>query len=113
MQCLKFRAYLKDEDRWADSVTIYGDGSIDIEIDGMNVSMEGHLKTLAVEQFTGMYDQHEREIYVGDFYRHPDCGTVVICSLPHVGMLIDQGVRFRYGEVVGNIHLNPNLVNHA
>ena len=84
-----------------------------------------------VMQYTGMNDKHNTEIFEGDLVKVLSGGSnhwvnqkfrVYYCddvakfritndkSYPHD---IDDGMGYKYFEVIGNIYANPELINKA
>lgn len=60
MNVFKFKAWLKEENCWADSVTVYGDGSYSCELGDVGGEFSSE-----VVQYTNMNDKDGAEIYAG------------------------------------------------
>jgi len=89
----------------------------DVHANGPYFSFSVYLKDkdMIVEQFTGLHDKNGREIYEGDILRW----NGMICPIT---VETFHGMRFMWGldclcqayaitgEVIGNVHENPELL---
>lgn len=76
---------------------------------------------LEVMQFTGLMDKHKKEIYEGDVLKlwddtHKEFYNVAV-EWDHGGFRISGSLHYtpifpysEYGEIIGNIHKNPDLL---
>lgn len=96
---------------------------------GMEVDFTGSLcvfmgnNECPIMQFTGLLDKNGKEIYEGDFVMFGTTRLEVIWDENRVGFAtLDinrkdmggmQNKKGRFGEIIGNIYENPNLINHA
>lgn len=104
MREIKFRAWNKETEcffKWDLSFAFGGTGKV-----------WGN-----VEQFTGIYDEHGKEIYEGDIVLYYDLFFTIIFDY---GMFYGNGKHddikldscdYNKIEIVGNIHQNPELLN--
>ncbi len=135
MRTIKFRGRKINSGQW-----LYGDlmhdnvgGSYIYPIDAENLYKENAVIPDTVAQFTGLFDKNGKEIYEGDIMQipptecnneitgvvefHSDRGSYLVRSfLSGTCYSLDFAVRERMvgekrGEVVGNIHDNPELLN--
>lgn len=75
----------------------------------------------SVMQFTNMHDKNDHPIFEGDIMQHGDKRHLVewgdncyILKKISIGLTTDGvGHNFDDGEVIGNIHEHPDLLNHA
>lgn len=121
---IKFRAW----DIGSRSKMIYRDYNVWIDLDGVtfespiqmnytpNIEIQKS-KNIILEQFTGLLDKNGKEIYEGDIMRVAgsnwtlEHNTQVIFS---EGRFITDFFNYEIdcrAEVIGNIHLNPELLN--
>ena len=85
---------------------------------GFHDSIGGDVDLEKAEQFTGLHDATGKEIYEGDIYYHISTGNKgVVCF--DEGRFFADGkniscflslVNINDGEVIGNIHENPELI---
>lgn len=73
--------------------------------------------TCILMQFTGLKDKNEKDIYVGDIMKDTETGLVgavdfelngYYCNADEIGDLAKWSIR--WGEIIGNIHENPELL---
>ena len=120
MRDLKFRAWDKKYCEW------FGDSSDDcLTYVGFHIFGEcltfcppsvSHLKHLIVEQYTGLKDKNDVEIYEGDIISNGHINLEVkyktvnaffwAVSKTHSVL----GHKFKLFEIIGNIHENPELI---
>lgn len=79
------------------------DGSVEFEQLNREMS-EGY-----IEQYTGLKDRNGKEIYEGDIVYLAGQGNVVM-EFPFFD-LYDAAAENDIGEIVGNIHENPELLD--
>lgn len=111
MRELKFRAYDSATGKVSEPFDVkesWGDYLIDFE----DYSTDGALDSIIWEQFTGLLDRNGKEIYEGDIVKTCSIGTWAVegrrgCFF--VGKYALYGYN-DYGEVIGNIHENPELL---
>lgn len=128
MRELKFRAWSEEHGRYCDFVTLDRDGQwlgwLEIWIE----NRKSFLTTtdIIIEQYTGLKDKNDNEIYEGDLV---SCGTIEGNPVGLVGFSTEFGCwevldpNHAFGgenftehycnemEVVGNIHENSELLN--
>lgn len=128
MREIKFRAWDKNEKDFVE-ITSFGfdEGlwyvqAIDEKENNIDPPYFDFEDELEVMQYTGLKDKNGREIYEGDIVSYPGIGRsedqepdlLVVKWLENDGCFIFGGVRtdyaIRYGEVVGNIYENPELI---
>jgi len=123
MRAIKFRAWEKDAE-------VKGGGTMwpvrEIDFDRAKAYVGLHeqdFDALALMQFTGLTDKNGREIYEGDIMRSKNSVVQIIWAdkgySDAVGFAATNAKHgnemnihhfVRHGEVIGNIHENPNLV---
>lgn len=140
MRELKFRVWIKDEERYYDesdeeSYTIVPNGNVTYtseayEEDGVfYTDTTNATNNVVVEQYTGLKDKNGKEIYEGDVVHYtekiaPNKSSTyevyydqlhAMYALSPVDGKIDVGEFYGYimrqqYEVIGNIHENPELL---
>jgi uncharacterized phage protein (TIGR01671 family) len=127
MREFKFRIWHKKSKKWVESMALLSEGILcmqngsDIEDDGFNE------KDLIIQQYTGLKDKNDREIYEGDivitlkdnyiarefkgnykigFYNHGFDLTELECGDSYWLNELD-GIKL---EIIGNIYDNPELL---
>lgn len=122
MREIKFRAWNTETNEWEHFFYIENDGSYTVIRSGEPYPADDFL---IVDQFTGLYDKNGKEIYKGDIYN--DCGEIGVIQLSDftVDDVYDCGETnvfgwncsgkpfYDCGEVIGNIHENPELLEAA
>ena len=115
MKEIKYRAWKREDNRWADHNEQLGDVGV-----GASVSSPSILKIETdiydVQMFTGLHDKNGKDIYEGDEYQNPQ-GKVFIIeyetkNAQFVGVHRDSGSIVDLnsddgtlkGEVIGNIY---------
>ncbi len=127
MREIKFRAWHKKEKYYAIvSSLIYQCSGITLE--GGRYGRHSALrKDVVVEQYTGLKDKNKKEIYEGDYKKHPFYGVGVVkfgaflCGNSegnYCGWYVEygNGITFPLSgdmnfEIIGNIHENKELSN--
>ena len=112
---IKFRAWDKENKIMAydNDILIYGVHSLNFAINKWQQDYE-------LMQFTGLMDKDGKEIYEGDFYKNVK-GGIKIIKYENFGFEFDdEGIGFdilhdvkekkAYGEVIGNIYENKELL---
>jgi uncharacterized phage protein (TIGR01671 family) len=103
MREIKFRAWDKKEKRYLSQK----------EVNEFNLFYFFDWDGLDVQQFTGVKDKNEKEIWEGDIIKTPRGKTTIKYSYTYFSPLDDSG---EYGwfaslvEVIGNIYENPELL---
>ena len=121
---IKFRAWNKvtKEKIW-DSVYIDQDGDFfpveSVDYSGDILQQNGYVE---VEQFTGLFDKNDKEIYEGDIYKQSWGTETVIGKIAYGDMarywiILSENIHICEikitGEVIGNIHENPELFRES
>lgn len=122
MREIKFRGKDKENNsQWrCGSLVQYPNGNcviVEFDNDGNELSYEVQPET--VGQYTGLKDDHDKEIYEGDIVSILSWKGVVVYNNKHARFSIRCGRSnidiknfFVYGgKVIGNIHDNKNLIN--
>ena len=109
MRIIKFRAWDNHKGAWCK------DGEILLTLDGDWRSNFGeHEDGIELQQFTGLLDKNEKEIYEGDILsgRNKNDSVIVIfekgCFQMNNGFELKHGIPHR--KVIGNIYENPELL---
>mgnify|MGYP001575772868 CR=1 FL=1 len=103
MRTIKFRAWDKDADYMSFPENIPNGTKSD---NGIYIFM----------QFTGLLDKNGKEIYEGDILKYDGETRVVIYEAPSFELQLKETRAFawdnwaEFGEVIGNIHENPELL---
>ncbi|MFW2822555.1 YopX family protein [Levilactobacillus brevis] len=124
----KFRAWDKKTKEYFHISELWNSGTNPecFNFDGWtdNFGNKGRLKDIVIEQFTGLKDADGKEIYVGDIVHvitedgYERTGKVIFengCYWVDNGM--DKYPVNRIGferytlEVLGNVHVNPNIID--
>ena len=116
MREIKFRAWDSTNNVWADRGPFHVIGEVTL-FDCLKQYQLEHLNELVIEQYTGLHDKNDVEIYEGDILQ--DFGgardSVVFdrggFSLKHESMWLCFAVEDWDGEVIGSIHENPEMVD--
>lgn len=119
MRELKFRAWANGYEKWCHNIEYMGDGLwLGYVDDGI-----GELSTtdIIVEQYTGLKDKSEKEIYEGDIVDYNDdgeCIGFVEYDAPEFCLNADATNWARmflkgapHQRVIGNIHENHELLS--
>lgn len=114
---IKFRAWDNRYKEYIENVLVDGHGKVYFD-DG--VATQDDLE-ISVEQFTGLKDVNDKEIYIGDIvkYRNLDEKYQYLkirwlqqdCMADAGGYRID--IVARRCEVIGNVHANPELLEES
>jgi hypothetical protein len=112
----KYRVWCKKNNEWEkDAVFLAPDGNL------FHITRRGNLMrcregTHVVQFFTGVMDKNGKPIYEGDIYRNP-YGTIGIVEFDTEqavfavkGFVMINKNGAMKGEVIGNIHQNPELL---
>ena len=121
MKEIKFRAWVPEEDGFAYSDACRGYWFIMSKIGGLAFvdRTDRELPTMDWQQFTGIRDKNDKEIYEGDTVTAADSNLSYIGSIIfHRGCFVIYRYKYpRYApldgwdlEVIGNIYENPELI---
>jgi hypothetical protein len=116
----KYRAWIEEKKRYADSCTVFNDGSWMASIG--NVEGFGDKDEDFLEQYISLKDKNSKEIYEGDLIKH-NANTYLIKwnikQLCFICIDIYNKKNYRFGDwllrvvkyikIIGNIHENQNF----
>lgn len=120
MRSLKFRAWSNENNRYCDFVTLDEDG----RWIGWIKSSGVYLTTIDInlEQYTGLKDKNDKEVYEGDLVEVEDVGRFEVKWYNEIAsFLFKPNMQMKYHppfnssqmsvcEVIGNVHKNPELL---
>lgn len=109
MREIEFRAWDDGELYEFVELTSYKDGSLGVEIsktchDGLKRASD----SVALEQYTGLKDKNGNKIFEGDIVDLAGYGSYEV-EFPFIE-LYEAYSEGDIGEIIGNIHENPELV---
>ena len=128
MRPIKFRAKNSINGKWVYGVPVRSNCGLCLvqrvwHIDGAEYNVDERMVDPdTIGQFTGLLDKNGREIYEGDIVeyengnagygrpRHQEISRDVIPNITEHDEYIDGAMWWKTGEVIGNIHDNPELL---